>query len=114
MKELGFCLACVYDGRFGIPRLFPLMTKAQPRNAEDEDFGDGKTERALDVSGGSEKSRVSHEGVNGAALSHGDADRRVDEDEIGHEQELTEKKEDVPPNGGYGWICVACIATINA
>ena len=25
-----------------------------------------------------------------------------------------EKEVDVPPNGGYGWVCVACILTINA
>ncbi|KAF2636969.1 MFS general substrate transporter [Massarina eburnea CBS 473.64] len=30
------------------------------------------------------------------------------------EQALDVKVEDVPPNGGYGWVCVACIATINA
>ena len=27
--------------------------------------------------------------------------------------ESTEKKADVAPNGGYGWVCVAACATIN-
>jgi hypothetical protein len=27
--------------------------------------------------------------------------------------EPTEKKADVAPNGGYGWVCVAACATIN-
>ena len=27
---------------------------------------------------------------------------------------VVEKKADVPPNGGYGWVCVEECATINA
>ena len=24
------------------------------------------------------------------------------------------EREDIPPNGGYGWVCVACVLMINA
>ena len=28
--------------------------------------------------------------------------------------QIETKSVDVPPNGGYGWICVACVFLINA
>jgi hypothetical protein len=79
-----------------------------------EEFGDGKSTKPLRGDGGPVKRRESLVEANGIALSDGEADRQMDEEEIGHEQELNEKLVDVPPNGGYGWVCVACIATINA
>ena len=38
-----------------------------------------------------------------------------DQDTVaGEGNAIVEKQADVPPNGGYGWVCVAACATINA
>jgi MFS family permease len=39
-------------------------------------------------------------------------DRGQEEESV--ESQVQERKPDEPPNGGYGWVIVACIATINA
>ncbi|CAI6249577.1 unnamed protein product [Periconia digitata] len=51
----------------------------------------------------------------GASNNDGVENEKSDDSVFGRqEQETREKVEDVPPNGGYGWVCVACVATINA
>ena len=90
------------------------MTKLQPLDVENGDVDGERHERSLATIGGSEKSRDDFPKANGTALNHGRVDGGSDKEENGDIQELSEKKEDVPPNGGYGWVCVACIATINA
>ena len=40
---------------------------------------------------------------------------QADVDAIPQSEQLSDEKphQDVPPDGGYGWICVACAAFIN-
>lgn len=45
-------------------------------------------------------------------ISEQNGGEEVTEDDM--EPRPEEKVEDSPPNGGYGWVMVACIATINA
>ena len=71
--------------------------------AEVEKVDDGKTNTPNGPLR-SDMSRISVDrGVNG----------EVEGSEPAKEQGLSEKEKDVPPNGGYGWVCVACVATIN-
>lgn len=41
-------------------------------------------------------------------------DLEQDSDEEQHSNKLRRVETDVPPNGGYGWVCVACCFLINA
>ncbi|PVI08410.1 MFS general substrate transporter [Periconia macrospinosa] len=46
---------------------------------------------------------------------HGGDNKKNDESVLEQQgQRSSAKIADVPPNGGYGWVCVACVATINA
>ena len=71
--------------------------------------------------GGVASAQLGDEQIAGAVARDGgddDDEEEEEEEEQRQEQEQeqeqsNEKVEDVPPNGGYGWVCVACIATIN-
>jgi hypothetical protein len=85
------------------------MTTVRYQLGENEDFGDEKTRRT--PNGLEARSR---ESTAADATASSNSDLSAHAGEHGQDHDLQEKTEDVPPNGGYGWVCVACIATINA
>ncbi|KAF1956299.1 hypothetical protein CC80DRAFT_504870 [Byssothecium circinans] len=87
------------------------MTNVQPSEGIAKEEKVGSTGNGFAMS---EKSSKSYEEGIAAQLSDEQADSQVARGGEEQEQEqLSEKVEDVPPNGGYGWVCVACIAIIN-
>lgn len=47
-----------------------------------------------------------------APIIHGD--KNADTTEVPEQQFNIVEREDVPPNGGYGWVCTACVFLMNA
>lgn len=41
-------------------------------------------------------------------------DESVEREEQNHRNLDSKGDDDVPPDGGYGWVCVACVFWINA
>jgi len=84
------------------------MTTHQRRNSVEmdsrEDVGIESSEKSYGVADMSNAPSVEKEhGITGGP-----------DTVAGEGNAIAEKKADVPPNGGYGWVCVAACATINA
>lgn len=80
------------------------QVRASSAATELEDFGDegkvAKSEKSIDRE------------IN-AGRGELEADAGLREKSLDGNVEV-EKEVDVPPDGGYGWVCVACCAFINA
>jgi len=66
------------------------------------------------------QSQVQNHGVEPAHDSGTDGDVTIDSEKtLGEELQVEPQQEevkvpDIPPDGGYGWVCVACVFLINA
>lgn len=84
------------------------------KELERDDFGDegkiARSEKSGDVD--EDNGREMLEGRNKVVEGEGTRERSLDGDENGVGD--GEKEVDVPPDGGYGWVCVACCFVINA
>lgn len=80
--------------------------------AKEEDFGDEGIARSEKSCEGQRDGELGFGAEGGLVL--GEQGDSVEQDEESAVQEVDEKEEDVPPNGGYGWVCVACCFMINA
>jgi hypothetical protein len=92
----------------GLNKLISTMTSLQQPQEERGEL--------TSSSNGVMMSEKSRNGTSGDVNGPGVTDQTVDIHQARGDKkpgELSEKVEDVPPNGGYGWVIVACIATIN-
>jgi len=77
------------------------MTAAVNDRVEDEDVAQELEASALDS-------------LDYQDMEKEDGRRTVGEAGEGIQDAVPTKAVDIPPNGGYGWVCVAACATINA
>lgn len=73
--------------------------------AQSEKERDSIGQRNGDINGGEAVSKEQGDSKDGAVQGQSDGETATPP---------SESKVDVPPNGGYGWVCVAAAATINA